>query len=210
MPSNVREIEDRLRNAEHELGLYTDNRNLIASKLEVLRRDLSKLQLEEHEAIDRQSKPLEREQAELNQEQKEYERAREKFAAAEDAFKKAQQDFEREQTGFAKVYEANRRSAEGITRKFNVERTRVEQEIDRREQEERGYMMKVENARRNIELLRRRLEDAHRQEMEQMKRSAANTNNRPMSGRMSPMDTRRYASDAANSNYAPDTRRYGT
>ncbi len=208
--SSVSDIQKSLTDAEHQQSLYADNQRIVAQQLTALRTELNRLLNDQQAQITRVSQPITRGEQELEAAKKEYERAREKFAAAEAEFKKAQMRFDRDQAEFAKDKSVTLRSVEGTEKKFAQERARIEREIDRKEQEERAYTMKAENARRDTDILRRRLEDARRQEMDQLRRSAANSNSRPMSGRMSSNDVRRFGGGAANDNSAPSLRRYGT
>jgi len=88
MTSNFQELEKRLENVRNEQALYSDNRNLIASKVTTLRQKLNQIHIDEQTAIKRLQQPLIREEDSFARETKEYERAKNSFVTAETEFKK--------------------------------------------------------------------------------------------------------------------------
>jgi chromosome segregation ATPase len=209
--SSAADIQKNLDGAMHEQELYADNQRIVSEQLTTLRSALNRLlEDEQHERV-RAQQPIERGEQEIALNNKELEHARASFSAAEADFRKAEEKFKQKQTDLKKAedlharnqstFDKNKeqalRNVEATIRKFASERSRLEREIDRREQDARSYSIKSENARRDTDILRRRLEEAHRQEMEQLRRESAHANPRATQGRHTAGDP----TDAADSRH---------
>ncbi len=177
--SNVQDIEKRLADAEHEQELYNDNRALTNQRLTALRNDKMKLAQEQTTELERANRPIDDARRKTEEAEKELLREREKYEAAGRAFKAAEEKFNNIRQHSEEDIARTNRAVDSTKKKFEQALNRIDVEITRRENEERTYTMKAENARRDTELLRRRLDDARRQEMEELRRNSANTNSAP-------------------------------
>ncbi len=180
---NIQDIERSLATAEHEQGLYSDNERIIAQQLADLRRKSSSLDQAEDAEMSRLAQPLQRGEGDIEAERKTYERAREKFAQAEAEFRKVEEKFRRSSDDFEKTRNDARRTTDLVVKKYQTERAKIELEMQRKEREGREASARRINAERNVTLLRKRLEDARRLEIENLKRSAANSNHAPIGRR---------------------------
>lgn len=177
--ANTSDLERSLQTAEHEQGLYSDNERIIAQQMNDLRRKLTAVDQAEDAEMARLRQPLERGEGDLEAEKKAYERARDKFAQAEAEFRKIEERFRQRSADYEKDRNDTRRSTDVVVKKYQTERAKIELELQHKEREAREANARRVNAERNVTLLRRRLEDARRLEMENLKRSTANLNHAP-------------------------------
>lgn len=177
--NNISDIERNLNDAEHQQGLYSDNERIIANQITVLRQRLNQVNQEEQQEMTRLRQPLERTEGDLDTEKKTLERAHDKFAAAQAEYKKIEDRYKQFEAEYLKDRNDARRRTDVVVKQFQTERRKIETAIEQKEREEAQARANRINAERTTTLMRKRLEDARRQELDQLQRRTANSNHAP-------------------------------
>lgn len=173
---SVQSIESQLRKAEDLHRLNEDNYRIAIGHATDLRNQLHQLQQQESARLQKVNQPYEKERDDLEKARSAFRKAEEKYKRAHEEFEKARQLFEKQEAEQRKMATKHERDVQGVEKVISFQEKKLEREIDRKEQEARSFHIKSENARRDIDLLSKRLEDARRHEMEELRRSAANKN----------------------------------
>ncbi len=193
-------IERNLAEAVHQQQLFADNQTIVQQQVDRLRDELNHLHQKEQSEILRAQQPLARDEQRFASTEKEFERAEHDFRTAEAAYKKAQEAFREAEDAFKQIQDNHRRitsdhakakeqvdrTVASIQKQYSQDRDRLEREIERKVAEGKTYAIKAENARRDVDLLRRRYESARQEELELLKggqAAEAAAGNNPSAGR---------------------------
>ncbi len=176
---SVQNLESQLRKAEDLHRLNADNYRIAMSHATDLRNQLHQLQQQEATRLQKVNQPYEKERGNLEKARAEFRKAEEKYKRAHEEFEKARELFDTQEAEQRKAAERHQNDIQGVEKIISFQEKKLEREIGRKEQEARSFHIKSENARRDMDILSKRLEDARRHEMEELRKNAANTNKPP-------------------------------
>lgn len=180
---SIQQLERQLTEERRDYERAEENYRLMMDQSTRLRNSLHQLQQEETTRLQKVDSPFARDTQKLEKERGVYEKARADFERAQEQYRKAEARFQKAQEDFTKQDEKHSRSTQDVRKTINLEEKRLEREIERKEREANSWRLKAENARRDVELLQRRINDERRSEMEAMQRKAANRNHTPAATR---------------------------
>lgn len=170
-------IQQLLDTARREFDLHNDNVHTLSAQVTALNQELRNEEQKATEETRRIEKPhdvanknFEEKESHYAQARTEFDKARAELDNAQKEFNKAQEKFQKTQKDYDKANQEHsgherdfRSSTDKILSAVEFKRRRLEREIEQKQREARTEQVKAANARRDIEIFSKQLNESRRQ-----------------------------------------------
>ena len=162
--SSTQRLERDVDKLRSEQEAHRDNYTILMNQIRDLHDKRNRVRQDFDKRMGRVDQSLARAQQKFDREQKEFEGIERKFKKMEQEYQKAREKLQEAEHEFKDAQEKHTRGEHDVDNVINLEEERLNKQIDLKERDAESHRIKAENARRDLELKHRQLDQIRREE----------------------------------------------